>query len=164
MFKKKKVTKEFKTLHLFLITFIILGIVVYIMYLATNQIFFENTTGQSAIDGYSIYHFVGGILICSLFLMILSRHVKKGNIIFVILLAFILTSMLGVIFEMVENANFIVESDFKYNNKADSLLNLTIDIILVILGATLVCYIYWKVLKDKRMYRNGNKYEKIKRR
>ena len=146
--KNKK--KKFKVLYLFYFTFIILGIVVYIIYLATNQIFFENITGQSAIDGFSIYHFVAGTLLCSLFLIILSKYSKKESITFIIMLAFVLTVILGIIFEIIENLGIIVDSGIKYNNSEDSLLNMTTDIILNSLGAVLVCYIYWKILKKKK--------------
>jgi len=127
-----------------------IGIIVSIIYVASDSIYFVNMTGQSALDGYSIYHFVGGTLLCSLFLIILSKYIKKGNVPFIIMTAFLLTVLLGIIFEIVENGSIIVNSGVKYNDSADSLLNMTTDVILNSLGALLVCYIYWRILKKKK--------------
>jgi len=148
MTKRKYKKKEFKILNLFYVTFFILGIVVFTIYLVSEEILFENIMGHSPLDRYSLYHFVSGILICSFFLIILTKYLKKGNITFIIMLAFMLTLILGIIFEMVENGSMIVDSDFKYSS-IDSLSNMITDIILNSLGAGLLCYIYWSVLKNK---------------
>lgn len=141
--------KKFKTLYLFIGAFLILGIIILIVQFISCGTFIENETGQSALDQFSVGHFISGILICSLFLVILNKYRKK-DLMFIIIMAFILTTIVSIGFELLENSPIIVNSGLKYNDRNDSFLNLSTDIILNTLGAILMCYIYWKLFKNKQ--------------
>lgn len=152
--------KEIKILYLFIGTFLILSVLVVILQSITGGIFFENITGQSPLDIFSLGHLFFGILVCSLFLLILNR--KKRDILLVIVLSLTITFIISIGFEIFENSSLIVNSGLKYNDSADSTINMTTDIILNMLGAILMCYIYWKLFnKSKKRVITTKKWQKI---
>lgn len=147
----KRNKNKIKIFYLFIIAFLVLGILILIIQFVTNETLFEYEIGQSPIDKYSIGHFVSGILICSLFLMVLNQYDKKTGLSYKIILSFMFTFIFSIGFEILENSDFIVNyTALKYNNRRDSFTNSYFDIILNTLGASLTCYIYWKLLKNKQ--------------
>ena len=143
--------KKHINFYLFVMVFCILGILIlFIQLLGTGQV--DNIPTQSAFDQFSIGHFVMGTLICVPFLIILERNrKKKKDLLFIIMIAFASTVMISIAFELFENSEFFVNVvRSKYNNQADSLLNSSTDVILNIFGASLLCYIYWILYRNKK--------------
>ncbi|MHA2185519.1 MAG: hypothetical protein ACXAAI_11010 [Promethearchaeota archaeon] len=109
--------------------------------------------GISWFDFYSIGHLCLGIglfLFFSLFYTIPKKHGKVP--IFSLLLVFILTIILAVVWEIVENIVFL-NLGWKFENRPDSWQNITTDILLCAvggLGTWLFAYITFE--KDKNTF------------
>ncbi len=152
--KNKKQKRKHKKLYLFVGAFVVLGLLIIFVQIVSSGHFIENEIGQSAFDMFSVGHFVMGALICAPALIFLEKNrKKKGDLLFIIIIAFIFTLIISIGFEIVENSAFIVNSGLKYNNRADSTLNSNTDIVLNVFGASLLCYIYWILFKNKQKQR-----------
>ena len=136
--------------YLFVMVFGILAILIlFVQFVGSGQV--DNIPTQSAFDQFSTGHFILGTLICAPFLIILEKNRKrKKDLLFIIMIALVSTLMISIAFELFENSEFFVNSvRAKYNNQADSVLNSSTDIMLNVLGASLLCYIYWILYRNK---------------
>jgi len=83
---------------------------------------------------YSIGHICFGIGVFLLFSLFYTIPKKKGRIpIFSLLLVFILTVVCAVIWEIIEHT-VLLNLGLKFENRADSLQNMTTDVLLVAIG------------------------------
>ncbi len=90
--------------------------------------------GISWFDFYSIGHICFGIGVFLLFSLFYTIPKKKGRIpIFSLLLVFILTVVCAVIWEIIEHT-VLLNLGLKFENRADSLQNMTTDVLLVAIG------------------------------
>ena len=104
-------------------------------------------TSLSMFDQFSIGHIIFGAIIFLLLLMILGKFGKRRDK-FILLITFLLTFIITIGFEIIENSAFIVNnSGLKYNNRKDSVLNSTTDIILNMIGAFIIFIIFWYILR-----------------
>ena len=105
---------------------------------------FETT--QSALDQFSIGHFMmGALTFIFIYIIIYQFYKKKKERLssFIIFITFMLTIIVSVCWEIFENSPPIVKSGLKYNNMKDSFTNMTTDILLNIIGAITVLIILW---------------------
>jgi len=143
--------RKHKKLYLFVGVFAVLGLLILFIQFVASGHFIENETGQSAFDQFSVGHFVMGTLICAPFLIVLEKNrKKKSDLLIIIVIALISTLIISIGFEIVENSAFIVNSGLKFNDREDSILNSNTDVILNVLGACLLCYIYYILFRNKQ--------------
>ncbi|MHA2398261.1 MAG: hypothetical protein ACXADU_05170 [Promethearchaeota archaeon] len=109
--------------------------------------------GISWFDFYSIGHLCLGIGLFLFFSLFYTIPKKRGKVpIFSLLLVFILTVILAVVWEIVENIIFL-NLGWKFENRRDSWQNITTDILLCAvggLGTWLFAYITFE--KDKNTF------------
>jgi hypothetical protein len=102
-----------------------------------NEIFAETIAevGISWFDFYSIGHLCFGIGVFLFFSLFYTIPKNKGHVpIFSLLLVFILTFLILIAWEILENLLFI-EIGWKFEGRLDSWQNITTDIILGVIGA-----------------------------
>jgi hypothetical protein len=101
------------------------------------NIWFATTTdevGISVFDFYSIGHICFGIGLFLFWSLFYTIPKKKGRVpIFSLLFVFILTVVFAIIWEIIEHAVFL-PLGWKFENRPDSLANMTTDILLCALG------------------------------
>lgn len=153
---------NYKKFLLFVIIFLVLSILVlFIQYILTDGYIDDSIVSQAVWDQFSIGHFVMGALVCSLFLIFFNIYYrKKIDIKTILILSFMFTLAVSIGFELLENSDFFVNySGLKYNDRADSMINISSDIVLSSLGSVLLCYIYWFFFKNskKKIYKGIKK-------
>jgi len=111
--------------------------------------------GISWFDFYSIGHICFGIGVFLFFSLFYTIPKKKGRIpIFSLLLVFILTIVCAIIWEIIEHT-VLLNLGLKFENRADSLQNMTTDIFLCAvggLGTWLFAYITFEKEKSAVAY------------
>ncbi|MHA1913444.1 MAG: hypothetical protein ACW986_09120 [Promethearchaeota archaeon] len=109
--------------------------------------------GVSWFDFYSIGHICLGIGLFLFFSLFYTIPKKRGNVpIFSLLLVFILTVILAIVWEIVENVIFL-NLGWKFENRPDSWQNITTDVLLCAvggLGTWIFAYITFE--KDKKAF------------
>ncbi|KKN53973.1 hypothetical protein LCGC14_0597110 [marine sediment metagenome] len=111
----------------------------------------SDLTSLSAFDQFSIGHIIFGAITFFLLLVVLGRFGKRRDR-FILLITFLLTFIIAIGFEIIENSAFIVnDSGLKINNRKDSVLNSTMDIILNMIGAFIIFIIFWYILKKTNL-------------
>lgn len=109
--------------------------------------------GVAAFDFYSIGHIcfgLGVLLFFSLFFLIPKYH--NNDPIFPLWLVFVLTIIVLVGWEFLENLLFI-ELELKFENRPDSIINITTDLIFGIIGAIVNTVAAYEVDKKNKHYR-----------
>jgi uncharacterized membrane protein YeaQ/YmgE (transglycosylase-associated protein family) len=102
-----------------------------------NEIFAETISevGESWFDFYSIGHICFGIGVFLFFSLFYTIPKNKGKTpIFSLLFVFILTFVILIAWELLENLLF-VEIGWKFEGRRDSWQNITMDIIIGVIGA-----------------------------
>ncbi|MFW9950900.1 MAG: hypothetical protein ACFFKA_12345, partial [Candidatus Thorarchaeota archaeon] len=109
--------------------------------------------GIAWLDFYSIGHIAFGVGVFLFFSLFYTVPKKHGKIpIFSLLFVFILTVIIAVLWEVVENTIFI-NMGWKFEGRADSWQNITSDIVfgcLGGLGSWLFCYLVF--VKEKNIW------------
>lgn len=159
MRKMRKNERSYRKFILFVIIFLALGtLVLFIQYMLSGGID-DSIVSQAAWDQFSIGHFVMGALICAFSLIFFNIYYgKKMDLNTILILSFMFTLVVCIGVELLENSDFFVNySGLKYNNRADSIINITSDLVLSSLGSVLLCYVYWFFFKNsKRETYKGN--------
>ncbi|MGV9171416.1 MAG: hypothetical protein ACOC35_02445 [Promethearchaeia archaeon] len=109
--------------------------------------------GVSAFDFYSIGHIcfgLGVVLFFSLFYLIPKHH--NNNPIFPLWLVFVLSMGVLIAWEFIENLLFL-ELGIKFEKRADSVINITTDLILGTIGAVFNTVAAYEVGKKNRHYK-----------
>ncbi|MFO8017604.1 MAG: hypothetical protein R6U96_03155 [Promethearchaeia archaeon] len=109
--------------------------------------------GISAFDFYSIGHIcfgLGALLFFSLFYLIPKYH--ENDPIFPLWLVFVLTMTVLIAWEFFENL-VLIELGLKFENRADSPINITTDIILGTIGAAVNTVAAYEVDKKNQHYK-----------